>query len=220
MLHRRSVLALPFAGLLAQARDVNLGSGKARNVRTEQVDWRSKPSLRIADAAAEGSQGVEDRLVIFPDTDGFSDGVIEAEIAGQPSEGASQAARGFVGIAFRVAPDLSRFECMYLRPTNGRADDQVRRNHSLQYSSFPEFPWHRLRKEFPEKYESYADLVPGEFTRVKVEVRGAQARLFVHGAAQPSLIVHDLKLGAAQKGAVGIWIGPGTVAHVASLRIS
>lgn len=67
-----------------------------------------------------------------------------------------------------------------MRPTNGRAEDQVRRNHSSQYISFPEFPWHRLRKEFPEKYESCVDLTPGEWTPVKIVVDGTTAKLYVH----------------------------------------
>lgn len=149
----------------------------------------------------------------------FADGVIEVDLAGRPGSGAVEAARGFVGVAFRVAADVSRFECFYLRPTNGRAEDQVRRNHSAQYISFPEFPWQRLRKQFPEMYESYVDLAPGEWTKVKIEARGRKARLFVHGAAQPSLIVNDLKLGETS-GAVGLWIGPGTEAHFANLRVT
>jgi hypothetical protein len=68
----------------------------------------------------------------------------------------------------------------YLRPTNGRADDQVRRNHSAQYISSPEFPWYLLRKEFPEKYESY--FVPGEWTKMRIEVKGNRATLSVSGA--------------------------------------
>ena len=116
----------------------------------------------------------------------------------------------------RMSPN---FECIYLRPTNGRAEDQVRRNHSTQYFSFPDFPWPRLRKEAPGKYESYVDLVPGEWTTVKIEVRGLQSRLYAHGAEQPCLVVNDLKLGET-KGTVALWIGPGTEAHFSNLRIS
>ena len=99
---------------------------------------------------------------------------------------------------FASAADAAKYECFYLRPTNGRADDQVRRNHSTQYISYPDFPWQRLRKEFPEKYESYVDLVPGEWTKVKIEVRGDKARLYVHDAPQPVLVVNDLKQGKAR----------------------
>lgn len=73
------------------------------------------------------------------------------------------------GIAFRVQGD-GRYEYVYLRPTNGRADDQARRNHSTQYSSFPDFDFARSRREAPEKYESYVDLQPGAWTSYKIEV--------------------------------------------------
>lgn len=199
----------------------NLNEMEPRNVKMEQVTFKGRKALRVSDAAAAN---VEDgiQLVILKQT-AFQDGVIEIELAGEPAATAGTGARGFVGVAFRVAAaagkDATKYECFYLRPTNGRADDQVRRNHSTQYISYPEFPWHRLRKEFPEKYESYVDLVPGEWTKVKIEVRGNQARLFVHNAPQPALIVNDLKQGASQ-GQIALWVGTAAVAHFANLRVS
>ena len=190
---------------------------KLVNVKAEAVTFKGRKAVRIDDAAPPGL-GDEGRLAIVAKTD-FQDGIIEVELSGEPRPGAGEGARGFVGIAFRVASDQSRFECIYLRPTNGRAEDQVRRNHSVQYISVPGFPWHLLRKEFPEKYESYVDLVAGEWTKVRIEVRGDKARLFVNGIEQPTLLVNDLKQGQS-KGAVALWIGPGTLAHFANLRIS
>src|SRR2546426_7272907 len=116
----------------------------------------------------------------------FANGVIEAEIAGAPAPGAPETARGFVGIAFRVQNDMRTFECLYLRPTNGRADDQERRNHAVQYSSNPDWPFVRTRKETPSKYEAYVDLLPGVWTKVRIEVRDARARLYVHDQEQPT----------------------------------
>ncbi len=190
------------------------GEMKQHNVKAEPVTYKGRDALKVTPAG----EANEDRLVILTSTD-FKDGVIEADVAGEPGPGAAAAARGFIGVAFRVAPGASAFECFYLRPTNGRADDQVRRNHSLQYMSFPSAPWQKLRKEFPEKYESYADLVTAEWIKVRIEVSGVKAKLYVNGAPQPSLIVNDLKLGEA-KGAAGLWIGPGTIAHFANLKIS
>ena len=149
----------------------------------------------------------------------FSNGVIEAEIAGAPAPGAGEGARGFVGIAFRIQKDMQTYDAFYLRPTNGRAEDQVRRNHSAQYISNPAWPWPRLRKETPEKYEAYVDLVPGAWTKVKVEVRGEQARLYVHDQPQPTLIVNDVKTGAQGSGAIALWVGPGTVAHFRNVTV-
>src|SRR5262249_580620 len=146
-------------------------------------------------------------------------GTIEVDLTGDTAPDAAENLRGFVGIAFRVAPDASRFECIYLRPKNGRSQDQLQRNHSTQYISIPGFPWQKLRAETPGKYESYVDLVAGEWTKVKIVVSGDKAQLYVNGAAQPALIVNDLKQ-AGPAGAVALWIGPGTIAHFANLKVA
>jgi hypothetical protein len=95
----------------------------------------------------------------------------------------------------------------------------VRRNHSVQYISHPDWPWFRLRKESPEKYESYVDLQPAVWTKIKIEVKGDRARLYVHGAEQPTLVINDVKTGAQAKGGVALFIDPSTVAHFRNLRV-
>jgi hypothetical protein len=212
--------AVGLAGAQAESRKIPLNSVDKlvlRQVKAELATFKGRQAIRVTDAGARGP-GDEGRLAVVPGFE-FKDGVIEVDLAGEPGAGAAEAARGFVGVAFRVAPGASRFECIYLRPTNGRADDQVRRNHSVQYMAVPDFPWMRLRKEFPEKYETYADLVPGEWTKVKIEVRGEKSRLYVHGSEQPTLVVNDLKNGTSA-GAIAFWVGPGTVAHFSDLRVS
>jgi len=148
----------------------------------------------------------------------FLDGTIEVDVAGQPSDGAFAGARGFIGIGFRFQSDGS-YEYIYLRPTNGRADDQIRRNHSTQYSAYPDFRFGRLRQESPEKYESYVDLQPGVWTKYKIEVEGRKARLYIHGAEQPCLIVNDMKL-EPKEGGVALWVGPGTEGYFSNLKIA
>jgi hypothetical protein len=149
----------------------------------------------------------------------FSNGVIEVELAGAPAPGAFDGARGFVGIAFRVQPDNRTYDAFYLRPSNGRAEDQERRNHAVQYISPPAWPWFRLRQETPARYETYVDLVPGAWTKIKIEVRDERACLYVHRATQPTLIVNDVKSGPHATGAVALWLDPGTVAHFRNLTV-
>ena len=182
--------------------------------------------VRIQEAELAGKRGiriVEDSIVpngeayaIVKDS-AFHNGRIEVELAGKPAEGTFAAARGFVGLLFRLHD--GQFEYIYLRPTNGRADDQLRRNHTTQYSSFPSFDYAESRKQAPGMYESYVDMEPGVWTRVAIEVDGPRARLFVNGASQPCLIVNDLKLGDSS-GAVGLWIGPGTEGYFRGLQIT
>ena len=191
---------------------------RAHNVVIDPVTFKNRRGLRVTVAPAVAGQPEAELLALIDGLE-FSSGVIEAEIAGAPAPGAGAGARGFVGIAFRLQPDLKTYDAFYLRPTNGRADDQLRRNHSTQYVSEPEFPWHRLRKEHPGVYESYVDLETGAWTRVRIVVDGRKAQLFVHGAAQPALIVNDLKLGDVA-GGVGLWIGVGTEAYFSSVKVT
>lgn len=95
----------------------------------------------------------------------------------------------------------------------------VRRNHSVQYESIPDFPWYRLRQENPGEYESYSDLDAGAWTRLKIVVTGTKARLYVNGSEQPCLIVNDLKLGESH-GQVALWARWSTDAHFSNLTIT
>lgn len=190
---------------------------KPVNVTVEAATYQGRKAIRVMETPS-GREKEAPTLVLLPGTE-MEDGVIDVEVAGKPAPGAPPDSRGFIGVAFRVAPDASKFEGIYIRPTNGRADDQLRRNRSTQYFSYPEFPWHRLRKEAPGQYESYADLVPGEWTRMRIEISGEKARLYVNGAEQPALLVNDLKLGKG-RGAVGLWVGQGTEGYFTNLRVS
>ena len=195
---------------------------QARNVEIKPMAYQGRKAIQVMptaesdSSAAPGSGG--GGIVILPRL-AFHNGTIELDVVGKPRAGAPGDARGFVGLAFRANADASKYECVYIRPTNGRADDQLRRNHSTQYCSYPDYEWQRLRTESPGKYESYVDLQPGEWTKLKVEVSGLTMKLYVNGASQPALIVNDLKMGDAQ-GSVALWVGLGTEAYFANLRVT
>src|SRR5215469_1061591 len=183
------------------------------SVKAEVVSYNGKPAVRV-DALPDVANGASYAILKGRR---FHNGTIEVELAGKPGANAGPGARGFIGMAFRVQGN--RYEYIYLRPTNGRADDQIRRNHSTQYAAQPEFDFDRLRKESPEKYESYVDLEPGAWTKYRIVIDGTKARLFVHGAAQPCLVVNDMKLGDSE-GAVALWIEPGTEGYFTNLKIT
>lgn len=190
-----------------------------RHVSAKAATHQGKKGLRLEFAPLAPSTQPHPPLLARIVGVEFSDGVIEGEIAGAPALSAGEGARGFVGIAFRLQPDDSTYDAFYLRPTNGRAEDQERRNHATQYISLPEWTWSRLRRETPSKYESYVDLQPDTWTKIRIEVRGTRARLFVHDQAQPALIVNDVKSGPNRKGAVALWLEPGTIAHFRNLVV-
>ncbi|OYW09783.1 MAG: hypothetical protein B7X34_06020 [Acidobacteriia bacterium 12-62-4] len=187
------------------------------NVKVEEVTFKGRPCIRLTDTAPPDLAAPE-RLAILKDSS-FTDGVIEFDFAGDRLPTAPDSARGFTGLAFRVGPGGQPYNAFYLRPYNGRSQNQVQRNHSAQYIAIPGYDWSPLREKFPKLYESYVDLVPGEWTKVKIEVRGKTAKLFVNGATQPTLLVNDL-LAGNPTGALALWIGPSSQSHFANLRIT
>jgi hypothetical protein len=180
------------------------------------VTYRRRRALHLS--PAPGSLSSDEAMVAVVSDLDFRDGTIEVQVAGAPLPRAPDDARGFIGVLFRASNRGARAENIYLRPTNARARDQLRRNHSVQYTSEPEFPWHRLREESPGVYESYVDLVPGAWTRMSIRVVGTRAQLFVNGAGQPCLIVNDLKLGETH-GQIGLWSERSTNAYFADLSV-
>jgi hypothetical protein len=190
-----------------------------RNVTVRAVRYGGSEALEVRQTRPY--RGFDtDTFAYVPGLD-FHDGTIEVEVSGSELADAPPNARGFIGIAFRIDAEGEHFACegFYVRPTNGRAEDQLRRNHSTQYFSYPGYDFDRLRRETPGQYESYADLVPDEWTHLRIEVSGATARLFIGAAEQPALIVRDLKRGADTHGTVGLFVGNGSDGHFRNLSI-
>lgn len=150
----------------------------------------------------------------------FKNGTIEVKVLSRLMQSGSTGARSFIGIAFRIDEKNSRYESIYIRPANGRADDQVRRNHSVQYYSYPDFKFDRLRKEAPEKYESYADMGLDEWITMRIEVKGVEAKLFLNNSKYPVLVVNDLKLGENAEGGIGLWVDGGTEGFFKDLKVT
>jgi hypothetical protein len=149
----------------------------------------------------------------------FHNGSIEVELASDLAPDAPEYARGFIGLAFRIDGG-KHFESIYLRPTNSVAEDQVRRNHTVQYAAYPHYRFSQLRTDSPEKYETYADIALGRWIHVKIVVEDARAQLYLDRMPRPSFLVDDLKYGGLKRGGVGVWIESGTIGHFRNLRIT
>ncbi len=165
-----------------------------------------------------GHKNADEGMIAILTGSDFKDGTIEVDVAGTLREGGPADDRGFIGILFHVQGHGEKAENFYIRPLNARCDNQLRRNHSVQYESAPDYGWHRLRTENPGVYESYADMEAGEWTHLKIEVSGVKARLYVNGASQPALIVNDLKLGDS-RGQIALWAYTTTDGYFSNLTV-
>lgn len=199
----------------------------------------------------------------------FHNGIIEISLSGTKPEDAatrdpSDFVGDFVGIGFRIESNeekaakiepklepkrnpanVAQFECIYFRPAHALSEDQLTRNHSIQYFAYPEAKFNSLRKKylqqeqskqertvqnkslpkssqlpkiFPKIYEAYAPIAAEEWFRIRIEVVGTTAKLYVNGAAEPALIVNDLKLGDCQ-GAIGLFVERECVGYYCDLKI-
>lgn len=149
----------------------------------------------------------------------MENGTIEVKVLSQIMENSPfPAARGFIGLGYRVSSDDKKFEGIYLRPSNGRADDQLRRNHSVQYFSYPGYTFSRLRKEANGVYETYADIGLNEWITMRIELEGEKASLYINNQKSPSFLVQKM-LGTSKNGSVALWVEIGTIGYFKDLKV-
>jgi len=128
-----------------------------------------------------------------------AEGAIDVDLRGQ-----GEASASFVGVAFGVA-DATRYEAVYFRPFRFRSADAIDRSHAVQYVAWPEHTWEALRARAPGVYETAIAPVPDPagWFHAHIEVGRDTVKVFVDGAAQPTLVVHRLR---AASGGVGLWV--------------
>ena len=187
------------------------------NGHTEVVTYRGVRAVKLVPAAETAGKD-EDMLALLDGPD-FKDGTIQLDVAGAPRPGMPPDSRGFIGVSFRTGPHGAWSDVFYLRPTNGRADDQLRRESFRPVRVRAGFPWHRLRKESPGVYESYADMEAGAWTTMRIEVAGTKAKLYINGASQPCLVINDLKHGD-RPGRIALWAHVDTDAYFGPISVA
>ncbi|MCC4212840.1 DUF1080 domain-containing protein [Leeuwenhoekiella parthenopeia] len=148
----------------------------------------------------------------------LKNGIVEVKVLGRLLDNAPPFARGFIGIAFRINENNSSYESIYLRPTNGRADNQLRRNHTVQYYAYPDYKFNVLRENSNGEFETYADIGLDEWITMRIEIKDKKATLFLNDKEYPSFIVNEMK-GSSETGSIGLWVEIGTEGYFKDLKI-
>lgn len=153
--------------------------------------------------------------------DDFENGTIEVKMYSQLQVPAPYSGiAGFIGVYFRIKEDDSAFESIYVRPKVGRAANQMFRNHAVQYFSYPDYKFERLRKAFPAgSYEGSAPVSLNEWIKMRIEVNGETAEMFINDMKYSSFIV-DKMLGKNKKGFVGLYVDIGTIGYFKDLKVT
>lgn len=184
-------------------------------VKIEAVDYLGRKAIRLTTLPPDKDTA---GFALVRGTD-FQDGAIDVDVAVKITTPPGVRMPGFTGLAFRMKPDGSSFEDVYLRPKNALSDDQAMRNHTVQYCAEPDYGWYRLRREWPFVYETWADIAPETWIHLRIEVAGRAARIYLNGSSKPTLVVDGLK-SPNLRGAVALWAYAGEESYFSNLRIT
>jgi hypothetical protein len=184
-----------------------LAGGKLRAVNRDVTALEGdKRGVKVSEKAGPG--------VVWIEGSDFDQGTIEIDVRGR-----DVLQQSFLGIAFHGKDDKT-YEAVYLRPFNFRAQDPDRHQHAVQYVTVPDYDWPRLRKEFPEEFENPVDasVAPTEWVPLRVVVKGNAVQIFVGKVSAPTLEVR--KLGALDRGLIGLWVGNNSDGDFTNLRVT
>ena len=184
-----------------------LAGGKLKAVNRDVTALEGdKRGIKVSEKAGPG--------VVWIEGSDFDQGTIEIDVRGR-----DVLQQSFLGIAFHGKDDKT-YEAVYLRPFNFRAQDPDRHQHAVQYVAVPDYDWPRLRKEFPEEFENPVDatVAPTDWVPLRVVVKGNAVQIFVGKVNAPTLEVR--KLGALDRGLIGLWVGNNSDGDFTNLRVT
>ncbi len=163
---------IELAAHAAAPRTVTVAAGSPR--------WDLQGKAKVVEHRGRKALFLDGGAAVLKDLE-MRDGVIDVEVS-------TPASRGFFGIQFRIAPDDTTAEWVYLRQHKSGLPDAIQYTPVLgtglswQLYSGPGFT-------------GPVDIPRNEWFHVRLEVTGAQARLFVKDMTKPVLVMDDLKSG-------------------------
>ena len=119
------------------------------------------------------------------------DGVIDVDVA-------TPANRGFFGIQFRITDDGANSEWVYLRQHKSGLPD------AIQYTPVLNTGLNWQIYNGPG-FTAAVDIPKDDWFHLRLEVAGAQAKLYVKDMAKPALVMNDLKSGV-QQGSIALYV--------------
>ncbi|WP_321384482.1 hypothetical protein [uncultured Enterococcus sp.] len=182
------------------------------------VEFQGEPVLQVT--KNEKLMAFDENTYCKLEDVSFHNGIVEVKVLSRLLPDAPDFARGFIGLAFRIDKADTSFESFYVRPTNGRVEDSVRKNRAVQYFSYPNYTFDYFRERGITDFEASADIGLDEWLTIKAVVEEEKAAFYVNDGEEPILSVENLKLGAEAKGSIGLFVDIGTQGFFKDLKIT
>jgi hypothetical protein len=187
MLRHLAICALLFA---AAAHSQTPQSVQPLVVPPDSPRWDLQGQAKLAEYQGRKCLLLDGGAALLKDFE-MRDGVVDVDVA-------TRAAYGFLGFMFRIVDDGANAEELYLRPHKSGLSD------AMQYT--PVLNTGRNWQLFNGPGFTGAVDIPKEvWFHLRLEVVGAQAKLYVKDMDKPALVMNDLKTGV-QKGELALWV--------------
>lgn len=186
----RLVWQLAALGVLAVLPAAATGAAAAGVVAVpaDSPRWELQGEAKVTEYLGRQSIYLDGGAAVLKDLD-VRDAVVDVDVA-------TTASRGFFGIQFRIADEGANAEWVYLRPHKSGAAD------ALQYTPVLHTGLNWQLYSGPG-FTGAVDIPRQVWFHLRLEVAGAQAKLFVENLEKPVLVMDDLKSGV-QKGQVAL----------------
>ena len=182
--------AVVFAAALRCAGVTEAQAPQFLDIPPDSPRWDLQGKAKVVEYQGRKSLMLDGAAAILKDFE-LRDGVIDVDVA-------TPAKRGFFGFQFRLGDDGANAEWVYLRQHKSGLPDAMQYTPVLnnganwQIYSGPGFT-------------GAVDIPRDEWFHLRLEVTGAQARLFVKDMDKPALVMNDLKSGV-QKGPIALYV--------------
>ncbi|MBV9959043.1 MAG: hypothetical protein JO360_11510 [Acidobacteria bacterium] len=162
--------------------------GQTLNVPADSPRWELQGQAQVTEYQGRKCLLLDGGAAVLKDFE-LRDGVIDVDVA-------TPASRGFFGPQFRISSDGASAEWVYLRQHKSGAPD------AMQYTPVLNTGLNWQIYNGPG-FTGAVEIPKDVWFHLRLEVTGAQARLYVKDMEQPALVMNDLKSGV-QKGQVAL----------------
>ena len=163
-------------------------AGQLISLPPDSARWDLEGQVKVAEYQGRKALLISGGAAVLKDFE-MRDGIIDVDVA-------TTAVRDFFGFDVRIPADGSNYEEIYLRPHKTGLPD------AMQYTPVLNTGRNWQLYNGPG-FTGAVDIPKGEWFHLRLEVAGAQAKLYVKDMEKPALVMDDLKSGT-QKGQIAL----------------
>lgn len=162
----------------------------AQSIPPDSSRWKLEGQAKVAEYQNRKSLFLDGGAAILKDLQ-MRDAVIDVDVA-------TPANRGFFGVQFRLTEDGANGEWVYLRQHKSGLPD------AIQYTPVLNTGLNWQIYNGPG-FTAAVDIPRDAWFHLRLEVAGAQAKLYVKDMEHPALVMNDLKSGV-QQGSIALYV--------------